>query len=98
MKASFFVRLPYGHVREPVKQWPVPNRLFDAKQAVQVAATRLDDVQLADELGFGCRGRLRRASLFTGQSRLQRKRRSRRDHTAHQASADMHHGCAAAAK
>ena len=57
MKASFFVRLPYGQVREPVEQWPVPNRLFDAAQAVQVTATRLDDVQLADELGFdwiGC--------------------------------------------
>ena len=57
MKASFFVSLPYGQVSEPVKQWPVPNRLFDAEQAVRVVESRLDDVQLADELGFdwiGC--------------------------------------------
>ena len=57
MKASFFVSLPYGPVREPVASWPVPNRLFDPEQAVPVLASRLDDVQLADELGFdwiGC--------------------------------------------
>ena len=57
MKASFFVSLPYGRVREPVSRWPVPNRLFDPDQAVQVVASRMDHVQLADELGFdwiGC--------------------------------------------
>jgi alkanesulfonate monooxygenase SsuD/methylene tetrahydromethanopterin reductase-like flavin-dependent oxidoreductase (luciferase family) len=57
MKASFFVSLPYGQVREPTSRWPVPNRLFDPEQAVRVVASRLDDVELADELGFdwiGC--------------------------------------------
>jgi alkanesulfonate monooxygenase SsuD/methylene tetrahydromethanopterin reductase-like flavin-dependent oxidoreductase (luciferase family) len=57
MKASFFVSLPYGRVREPLTRWPVPNRLFDPEHAVHVLASRLDDVELADELGFdwiGC--------------------------------------------
>jgi alkanesulfonate monooxygenase SsuD/methylene tetrahydromethanopterin reductase-like flavin-dependent oxidoreductase (luciferase family) len=57
MKASFFVSLPYGRVAEPVSRWPVPNRLFEADQAVKVVASRMDHVQLADELGFhwiGC--------------------------------------------
>jgi alkanesulfonate monooxygenase SsuD/methylene tetrahydromethanopterin reductase-like flavin-dependent oxidoreductase (luciferase family) len=57
MKASFFVSLPYGRVNEPVSRWPVPNRLFDPRQAVRVVASRMDHVQLADELGFdwiGC--------------------------------------------
>src|SRR5919197_1390192 len=57
MKASFFVSLPYGRVREPIGRWPVPNRLFDPQQAVQVVASRMDHVELADELGFdwiGC--------------------------------------------
>jgi alkanesulfonate monooxygenase SsuD/methylene tetrahydromethanopterin reductase-like flavin-dependent oxidoreductase (luciferase family) len=57
MKASFFVSLPYGRVREPISRWPVPNRLFDPGQAVEVVASRMDHVQLADELGFdwiGC--------------------------------------------
>ncbi|HEY3058792.1 MAG TPA: LLM class flavin-dependent oxidoreductase [Chloroflexota bacterium] len=57
MKASFFVSLPYGQVAEPVSRWPVPNRLFDPQRAVQVVASRMDHVQLADELGFdwiGC--------------------------------------------
>lgn len=57
MKASFFVSLPYGRVREPVARWPVPNRLFEPHQATQVVASRMDHVQLADELGFdwiGC--------------------------------------------
>ena len=57
MKASFFVSLPYGAVGEAVSSWPVPNRLFDPRQATRVVATRLDDAQLADELGFdwvGC--------------------------------------------
>jgi alkanesulfonate monooxygenase SsuD/methylene tetrahydromethanopterin reductase-like flavin-dependent oxidoreductase (luciferase family) len=56
MKASFFVSLPYGQV-EPVSRWPVPNRLFDPNRAIQVVASRMDHVQLADELGFdwiGC--------------------------------------------
>jgi alkanesulfonate monooxygenase SsuD/methylene tetrahydromethanopterin reductase-like flavin-dependent oxidoreductase (luciferase family) len=57
MKASFFASLPYGRVAEPVSRWPVPNRLFDADQAVHVVASRMDHVALADELGFdwiGC--------------------------------------------
>src|ERR671926_1982856 len=57
MKASFFVSLPYGQVGEPVSRWPVPNRLFDPEHAVRVVASRLDDVELADQLGFdwiGC--------------------------------------------
>ena len=57
MKASFFASLPYGRVSEPVTRWPVPNRLFDPDQAVQVVASRMDHVALADELGFdwiGC--------------------------------------------
>jgi len=44
-------------VAEPVSRWPVPNRLFDPEQAVHVVASRMDDVELADELGFdwvGC--------------------------------------------
>jgi alkanesulfonate monooxygenase SsuD/methylene tetrahydromethanopterin reductase-like flavin-dependent oxidoreductase (luciferase family) len=57
MKASFFASLPYGRVSEPVSRWPVPNRLFDPDQAVHVVASRMDHVELADELGFdwiGC--------------------------------------------
>src|SRR5437763_947501 len=57
MKVSFFVSLPYGRTSEPVSRWPVPNRLFDAQHAVQVVASRMDNVELADDLGFdwiGC--------------------------------------------
>src|ERR687884_2145253 len=57
MKASFFASLPYGRVSEPVTRWPVPNRLFNPDQATTVVASRMDHVQLADELGFdwiGC--------------------------------------------
>jgi alkanesulfonate monooxygenase SsuD/methylene tetrahydromethanopterin reductase-like flavin-dependent oxidoreductase (luciferase family) len=57
MKASYFARLPYGRVAEPTGRWPVPNRLFDPDRAVHVAASRMDHVALADELGFdwiGC--------------------------------------------
>ena len=57
MKASFFTSLPYGRTSEPVERWPVPNRLFDPERAVQIAASRMDHVALADELGFdwiGC--------------------------------------------
>jgi alkanesulfonate monooxygenase SsuD/methylene tetrahydromethanopterin reductase-like flavin-dependent oxidoreductase (luciferase family) len=57
MKASFFVSLPYGPVGEHVGRWPVPNRLFDAERAVDVVASRMAHVELADELGFdwiGC--------------------------------------------
>ena len=57
MKASFFVSLPYGAVSEPVTTWPVPNRLFEPERAVGVVESRLQDVELADELGFdwiGC--------------------------------------------
>jgi alkanesulfonate monooxygenase SsuD/methylene tetrahydromethanopterin reductase-like flavin-dependent oxidoreductase (luciferase family) len=57
LKASFFVSVPYGQVREPVSTWPVPNRLFEPEHAVTVTAERLDEVELADELGFdwiGC--------------------------------------------
>ena len=57
MKASFFVSLPYGRTPELVERWPVPNRLFDPERAVQVAASRMDHVELADALGFdwiGC--------------------------------------------
>jgi alkanesulfonate monooxygenase SsuD/methylene tetrahydromethanopterin reductase-like flavin-dependent oxidoreductase (luciferase family) len=57
MKASFFVSLPYGPVAEPVSTWPVPNRLFDPERGVAVAESRLEEVELADELGFdwiGC--------------------------------------------
>jgi alkanesulfonate monooxygenase SsuD/methylene tetrahydromethanopterin reductase-like flavin-dependent oxidoreductase (luciferase family) len=57
VKASFFMSMPYGQVREPVSRWPVANRLFDPQQAVSVSAARLDEVDLADNLGFdwiGC--------------------------------------------
>ncbi|MBV9329893.1 MAG: LLM class flavin-dependent oxidoreductase [Chloroflexi bacterium] len=57
MKASFFVSLPYGQVAEPVTTWPVPNRLFDPQRAVAVAESHLEEVELADSLGFdwiGC--------------------------------------------
>jgi alkanesulfonate monooxygenase SsuD/methylene tetrahydromethanopterin reductase-like flavin-dependent oxidoreductase (luciferase family) len=57
MKASFFVSLPYGPVGEHTGRWPVPNRLFDAERAVNVVASRMAHVELADELGFdwiGC--------------------------------------------
>ncbi|MBV8716216.1 MAG: LLM class flavin-dependent oxidoreductase [Chloroflexi bacterium] len=57
MKASYFASLPYGRVSEPVSRWPVPNRLFDPDRAVRVAASRMEHVALADELGFdwvGC--------------------------------------------
>lgn len=57
MKASYFARLPYGRVAEPVSRWPVPNRLFDPDRAVHMVANRMDHVALADELGFdwvGC--------------------------------------------
>jgi alkanesulfonate monooxygenase SsuD/methylene tetrahydromethanopterin reductase-like flavin-dependent oxidoreductase (luciferase family) len=57
MKASYFARLPYGRVAEPLNRWPVPNRLFDPDRAVHVAASRMDHIELADELGFdwvGC--------------------------------------------
>ena len=57
VKASFFVSLPYGQVREQVSAWPVPNRLFDAEQAVTAVETHLEEVELADSLGFdwiGC--------------------------------------------
>jgi alkanesulfonate monooxygenase SsuD/methylene tetrahydromethanopterin reductase-like flavin-dependent oxidoreductase (luciferase family) len=57
MKASFFVSLPYGQVAEPVATWPVPNRLFDAERAVAATRAHLEDVELADALGFdwiGC--------------------------------------------
>ena len=57
MKASFFVSLPYGQVPEQVSTWPVPNRLFDPEQAIAMAETHLEEVELADALGFdwiGC--------------------------------------------
>jgi alkanesulfonate monooxygenase SsuD/methylene tetrahydromethanopterin reductase-like flavin-dependent oxidoreductase (luciferase family) len=57
MKASFFASLPYGRTSESVDRWPVPNRLFDPQHAVDVVSSRMDHVQLADELGFdwiGC--------------------------------------------
>jgi alkanesulfonate monooxygenase SsuD/methylene tetrahydromethanopterin reductase-like flavin-dependent oxidoreductase (luciferase family) len=57
MKASFFVSLPYGQVREHVASWPVPNRLFDPEQAIAAAEAHLQEAELADELGFdwiGC--------------------------------------------
>ena len=57
MKASFFVSLPYGRVSEPVATWPVPNRLFDAEHAVASTQSHLEEVELADQLGFdwiGC--------------------------------------------
>jgi alkanesulfonate monooxygenase SsuD/methylene tetrahydromethanopterin reductase-like flavin-dependent oxidoreductase (luciferase family) len=57
MKASFFVSLPYGRTAEPASRWPVPNRLFEPQQAVRVVGSRMDHVELADELGFdwiGC--------------------------------------------
>src|SRR5947209_17772620 len=57
MKASFFASLPYGRTSESLDRWPVPNRLFDARRAVEVVASRMDHVELADELGFdwiGC--------------------------------------------
>jgi alkanesulfonate monooxygenase SsuD/methylene tetrahydromethanopterin reductase-like flavin-dependent oxidoreductase (luciferase family) len=57
MKASFFASLPYGRTSEPVVRWPVSNRLFEPEHAVHVAASRMDHVALADELGFdwiGC--------------------------------------------
>jgi alkanesulfonate monooxygenase SsuD/methylene tetrahydromethanopterin reductase-like flavin-dependent oxidoreductase (luciferase family) len=57
VKASFFVSLPYGPVREPVASWPVPNRLFEPEQAVAAAEAHLEEVELADALGFdwiGC--------------------------------------------
>ena len=57
MKASFLVSLPYGQVREQVSAWPSPNRLFDTEQAVTTVETHLEEVELADSLGFdwiGC--------------------------------------------
>ena len=57
VKASFFVSLPYGRVSEPVATWPVPNRLFDPQQAMAAAHDHLEDIELADDLGFdwiGC--------------------------------------------
>src|ERR1051326_8463585 len=57
MKASFFVSMPYGQVSEPVATWPVPNRLFDPEHATVVVRDRLEEIELADELGFdwiGC--------------------------------------------
>jgi len=57
VKASFFVSLPYGQVPEQVSTWPVPNRLFDPEQAIATAETHLEEVELADALGFdwiGC--------------------------------------------
>jgi alkanesulfonate monooxygenase SsuD/methylene tetrahydromethanopterin reductase-like flavin-dependent oxidoreductase (luciferase family) len=57
VKASFFVSMPYGQVREPVSTWPVPNRLFEPAQALAVTTQYLEQVALADELGFdwiGC--------------------------------------------
>src|SRR5690349_25006454 len=57
MRASFFVSLPYGPVAERGGRWPVPNRLFDAERAVDVVASRMAHVALADEVGFdwiGC--------------------------------------------
>jgi len=52
-----FVSLPYGRTRESSSRWPVPNELYDPEQGVQAVASALDDVELADELGFdwiGC--------------------------------------------
>src|SRR5579871_1011726 len=57
MKASFFVSLPYGRTSEATGKWPVANRLFEPEHAIQVLSSRMDHVQLADELGFdwiGC--------------------------------------------
>jgi len=52
VKASFFVSLPYGQVREQVSSWPVPNRLFDAQHAIAISEAHLEDVEIADGLGF----------------------------------------------
>ena len=57
MKASFFVSMPYGQVRETVSTWPVANRLFDPAQALAATEEHLEQIEMADELGFdwiGC--------------------------------------------
>lgn len=52
MKVSTFNAMPFGPTRERTSAWPVPNELFDPEQAVKAAAACIEDVEMADELGF----------------------------------------------
>src|ERR1700733_5077383 len=52
MKFSVFNGMPYGRIRQPTSKWPVPNRYFEAPQALDAVARCLDEVEMEDELGF----------------------------------------------
>lgn len=52
MKVSLFNRMPYGPVDGRTTTWPLPNAYFDPERAVQAASECLEQVELADELGF----------------------------------------------
>jgi alkanesulfonate monooxygenase SsuD/methylene tetrahydromethanopterin reductase-like flavin-dependent oxidoreductase (luciferase family) len=52
MKVSLFNGMPYGPVRERPRGWPVPNELFEPEQAVKAAHNCMEEVAMADELGF----------------------------------------------
>lgn len=52
MKFSLFNGMPYGAVGRRVDTWPVPNELFDPERGIEAAARCMDEVEMADELGF----------------------------------------------
>ena len=52
MKFSVFNGVPYGPVNGRPKGWPVANALFDTERGPRAYAECIEEVQLADELGF----------------------------------------------
>src|SRR4051812_50157841 len=56
VQISFFHLMPYAEV-EAVDRWPVPHKLFDPVVGQRLYNQYLDQMALADELGFhwvGC--------------------------------------------
>jgi alkanesulfonate monooxygenase SsuD/methylene tetrahydromethanopterin reductase-like flavin-dependent oxidoreductase (luciferase family) len=52
MKFSVFNGMPYGRIADRTNRWPVPNRYFEPKQALDAVARCLDEVEMEDALGF----------------------------------------------
>jgi len=57
MKFSYFHLMPYTHIGEVGRDWPVSNRLFDPEIAAPDYQTYIDQMAYAEECGFdwiGC--------------------------------------------
>ena len=52
MQVSFFHRMSYGPVGEQHLNWPVPNELFDPEQALRARDECIEEIEMADQLGF----------------------------------------------